>query len=283
MSDSDDDPFLLPGTITKRSDVHVSDVSSEDDDCSTYAALKSGTERKDALKEKARLKSQQQQAQSAASAAANDVEIVEQPGDRPSAKRPRRNNGNKAESPASSCKGGASPVALDPSDEALIAEESRQRLRQAKELQKLKANFVLDDDDDAVQKPARGGGGRSATARPRTGSSSGAGSTSARKVWLNVHTDGSERPVTMMLPRNVSIADSGFISRVAKELALEEARIQLWKSPPQESGTGAGPLDLRRRPDELGLVASGLAPVDVWALEASVTTIRVKLRRVGGV
>ena len=52
-------------------------------------------------------------------------------------------------------------------------------------------------------------------------------------------------------------AQRALIARVAKALALDAARVQLWRTPPGEADDDAAPLDLRRSPLELGLVTSG--------------------------
>ena len=280
MSDDEVDPFKLPGMITERQTVNIDDVSSsDDDDLGTFASLKSGAERKEALAKKERLQNEREAAKEeeerggtsgeGAGAAVDDdddecqiVELKHSPPKR-GGKRTRSSPGRNGKSPE-----------LDPRDAELIAQDAKQRQLQSAARQKLKAAFELDDDDDD-NSPAVRSGGRGGTSGGR-GGASGASAT-ARKVWLHVHTDGSERPQPLALSRDQPIG-ADFLKRVADGLALDAARIRLFRQPPS-GDEGTAPLDLSRTPLELGLIASGGTPVSVWAVESEVATIRVRLQR----
>ena len=250
MSDDDDvDPFALPGMVTQRQHVTVSDVSSDDDE-GTFAALKSGAARKDALKEKELLKAKKAQAagQSGSEPAAavvpdDDVAIIETA--EPSPKRARK--GGKAKASPVNVKGSTSP-ALDPRDEALVVEAAKTRAHQAKELQSLRNNFLLhEDDDDGVgptRPQARSGGSSSRAAHGRA---QGGGSTSGptRKIMLHVYTDGTDEPAKLMLPRDEPISRGDFLHRVACALTLDEC--ERGASKPARAAPRTG-LQLMRAP-----------------------------------
>ena len=282
MSDSDDDdPFAAPGAITTRQDVQVSDVSSDDDDGGTFAALKSGAARKDALKEKQRLKAEKAQAQSASASGPptqnvdddddDDVSIVDPPpgSAEPSSKRARRSPGKQAASSSSS--------EFDARTAALVAEEKRQIARKH-DLLKSKSVFTLEDDDEEEEvqvtgaRPARGGASSSAAA------SGGGGGGAARRVQLRVLADAAE-PYTLFVPRDEPLGSGDFCAKVAGRLALDRERLSFWRTKPEDAPDGAAPLELTRTPAELGLAApAGGTPATLWAVEAAVKTLRVKVR-----
>lgn len=297
-SDDDDDVFALPGVITKRAEVNVSDVSSDDDE-GTFAAIKSGPARKAALEEKQRLKAEKQEAASAAASAApsssaptatpddDDVVVIEGASSAagPASKRARRGSSKASPASGSSSKAAGKSPALDPHDKALIAEQSRLAAK-SKELQNLKKSFVLDDDDDddevEVTKPKRG-----ANKAPAAGGAS----RGSKSVLFHVLTDGTDAPAVLLVPRDQPIASGDFLRKVALELALVEGRVRLWRDKPGEGGAQAGgssqvPLDTARSPEQLGLVpapgAGAAHPVRVWAEEAAEETMKVKLRPHGG-
>ena len=209
-SDSDsDDPFVAKGAIKVAKKITADDVSS-DDDCGTNAWLKSGKDKKEALKEKERLANLRTQSEGTKPSDAlnvdDDEEVVDfsdQPSrgagraaitSEPSPKRARRGKGKVTDSPsgmassaatgkASRSTAGASDVNLpdlDAQDRALLAK----RDKQAKELEKLKGVFELpqDVDDEEDDTPAarnsgrqRGGGGAAPRGAGAAASSSGGG------------------------------------------------------------------------------------------------------------
>ena len=88
----------------------------------------------------------------------------------------------------------------------------------------------------------------------------------------------------MKINRDEPINRGDWVKRIASELCLEESRIKLWHGAkkPDELTFEPRPLDLTRTPQELGLVGleAGLF-MDVWAEEAAVTTIAIRLAKPG--
>ena len=199
-SSEDEDPFAAPGVIKQRRHVTADDVSS-DDDCGTNALLKSGKEKKEALKEKERLTSLKSQAVGTKpldalnvdEAGGEDVpDVTEQftdqgggSAEQPSPKRPRRGGkGKAAEQPSG--KASAKKPEDDPSpklsarDKALMAE----RNKQASELAGMRSIFSQldenddddddDDDDGSAGKRRASGGGKRRGGKAQGASSSGA-------------------------------------------------------------------------------------------------------------
>ena len=284
MSDSDDDTFNVPGAITTRKEINVADVSSDEDDGGTNFALLSGAARKEAVQ--AMKASNASKAVAAAPAPAPAATSLEEDDDvvitGSSEPTPKRGKGKRAAPPSSRGSKRASPgkksPGLDAKDAAILADDKRQRAQSAAELAKLKKTFDLGDDDeeDIVVSRRRGGGGSScagASSSAGLSSSAGAGAPS-RKIWIHVHVDGSDKPSSLMLPRDEPVERGDFLGRLAQELTLEVGRIRLLRD------KGGAPLDLALTPAALGLVAPPgvTTPVAVWAEEAAETTVHLQLR-----
>jgi len=259
--------------IKKREIVRVEDISSDDDE-GTNAWLKSGQAKKDALREKERIKNLRQQKEGTKpsdegagqnpSAASSSTTVD------PSPKRSRRGQ-------PSTCSAAVDvddDEEVDPADADLLAESAalERKARQARERQQHASKaFDLDDDDGDEDSPPQSrrkrvrGGGASAS------SVSGAAKPGMRRIWLKVLCDDNEETVGCVA--TAPLASGELVSRVAKILCIDSSRVVL-----RREGDGAEALDLSRTPLELGLAEGSKRLV---ADEMVETKLSLKLHRAG--
>lgn len=190
----------LPGTITQRQLVQASD-SDDDEDFGTFALLKTGNEKKAALREKERLKNLQSMEIGGKAAEATEPPVVEVPAATaaspklspkpPSpkatagAKRPRRGAGAGRAS-RSKAAASNSPQVHDLDGEEELDEADRKLAQSNREIDERQRRMreqlqALDDDDDDEPSPAaRGAGARGSSSSGRSGAFA------PQSLWLSI-------------------------------------------------------------------------------------------------
>jgi hypothetical protein len=190
----------LPGTISQRQLVQDSD-SDDDEDFGTFALLKTGNEKKAALKEKERLKNLQSMEIGGKAAEGTEAPVEEVPAATaaspklspkpPSpkatagAKRPRRGAGAGRASRSKAAASNSPQVheldgedELDEADRKLAQSNRENDERQRRMREQLRA---LDDDDDDEPTPAaRGAGARGSSSSGRSGAFA------PESLWLSI-------------------------------------------------------------------------------------------------
>ena len=233
----------LPGTISQR--VMVEDSGSgEEDDFGTFAHLKTGNEKKAALKEKERRKNLQSMEvggkAEAVEAPSSSAETAPPPTASPKpppagAKRPRRGRGAaKAPTPDKVVHDLDGEEELDESDRKLAKsnKEHNERLRRMRDtLQALDE----DEDEDEALPAARAGPSASAFA--------------PRHLWLTVVAGRGGRHILLRCQTDQPL-EAKLVHRIASELGYLPEHMALWVGPAQQERQ----LDVRRSATELGLV-----------------------------
>jgi hypothetical protein len=271
----DADPFALPGMIMKRSVVNVDDVSS-DEDYGTSAWIKSGQAKKEALREKERIKNLRQQSEGSKpsdgkQASDDDVEII----DMPSAGghgRGGASSSGRASKRACLDAGASEPGSTSKEAEVLEEAQREKRAKQRAEKEKKRAKLFGDDDDDEA--PGRG-------QRASVSSSSGLGRAAAapltKKLWLQVLCEGSDKALVSCVS-DVPLR-TGLLPQVAKRVAIDEARLVLRKVLGDEDNPmPGGVIDLSRTPQDLW---NGEERPLVWAEEQEIKLLTLNLARGG--
>lgn len=240
----------LPGTIAQRELVQDSD-SGDEEDFGTFALLKTGNEKKAALKEKERRKNLQSMevGGKAVATEAPEVPVAAAASPKPSpkqpspkatagAKRPRR--GPAAGRASRSKAAGKSPQVhdldgeeeLDEADRKLAQSNRENDERQRRMREQLRA---LEDDDDEEPSPAaRGAGGRGSSSSGRSAAFA------PEHLWLTIVAgrDGQgERKLMRCLTSQP--LEANLVHRIASELGYLPARMpravpaSLWPAWPQ--------------------------------------------------
>jgi len=294
------DPFKLPGLIEKRVVINPADISSSDDEGTSYA-LKSGKEKQKALREKERLRNLRAQAEGtkpseppapAAHAPSADVTEVEPP---PSAssnskrKAPARRGGRGGGAAASSAAAAIDLSDEDLHDEDLHDEAEQIKCKEAKALElsrKRASDFDLDDDEDGSPTPATRGSGPSQ--RQRVGAAAGtagaagaAGAARQALVWIKVRSVDSDAEHLISCPAEVSLADAGLASKAASKHGLDASRLHLMHCDEAMCGrpTPGAALDLSKTARQLGLTGGEGGTARVWVEERAEVLMSLKLRR----
>lgn len=247
----DVDPIKLPGTISERKVLSLDDVSS-DEDFGTNVMLKSGKDKKEALKQKQRLQNLRTQAEGTKASDVADAADAPSSASAPSPKRGRNTGCNAAAGTSSD-----SPT-IEESVRMADKEESERKSKRAKEAQRMRAQLDLCDDDDD-EPPVRK---KVAKARASAASTS--------RIWLHVECDGRDQVVSC--PTNEPLRAGDFVQRVATMHALDPSRVVL------RGSEGGPPLDMSRSPVELGLGASNDR---IWTEEKVKELLTLKIRCAG--
>ena len=280
------DPFKLPGMIEKRVVINWDDVSSSDDEGTSYA-LKSGKEKQKALREKERLRNLRAQTEGAklseppapAHAPSADVTEVEPPPSASSSskrKAPARRGGRGGGAAASSA-----AAAIEVSDEDLHDEAEQIKCKEAKALElSRKRDFDLVDDEDGSPTPATRGSGPSQRQRVG-GAGAGAGAARQALVWIKVRSVDSDAEHLISCPAEASLADAGLASKAASKHGLDASRLHLMHCDEAMCGrpTRGAALDLSKTARQLGLAGGEGGTARVWVEERAEVLMSLKLRR----
>ena len=278
----------LPGTITQRQLVQDSD-SDDEEDFGTFALLKTGNEKKAALREKERLKNLQSMEIGGKAAEATEAPVPEVPAATaaspklspkpPSpkatagAKRPRRGAGAGRASRSKAAASNSPQVhdldgeeELDEADRKLAQSNRENDERQRRMREQLRA---LDEDDDDEPPPAaRGGGARGSSSSGRSGAFA------PESLWLSIVAgrDGQGKRELMRCQTSQPL-EARLVQRIAASLGYLPERMALW--------AGERQLDVRRSALELGLVDKQEVRVEELAPPPPPKGLKLKLSREG--
>lgn len=313
MSSSDESgDDIFAHRQVQRTVVRMEDVSSEDD-CDMHIFLKSGKEKKEAMRERDRLQNLKAQVEGSkpsdgtqadadagadvdAGADAGEVadasshggggaavEVVDVAADESAAAPPsaRTRRGGKARASPRGGSGGRSP---SPGAEDARARRALEEQRVMQErVARVKRAFQQgsDDEDNEEPPPSR----RSRGGRDAGGAGGGGGSSSTapaarargRTVLLEVHSEGCAKLI-------VSHADdqplnaTDLIARIARHHGLEASRTRLRHAVGEPPDAAGDPIDLACTPLALGLDASAASVrLCLWAEEAAEALMHLKL------
>lgn len=226
----------LPGTIGQRELVQDSD-SADEDDFGTFALLKTGNEKKAALKEKERRKNLQSMevGGKAVATEAPEVPVAAAASPKPSPKQPspkatagaKRPRGDPGAGRASRSKAaGKSPQVhdldgeeeLDEADRKLAQSNRENDERQRRMTEQLRA--LEDDDDDEPSPAARGAGGRGSSSSGRSAAFA------PDHLWLTIVAgrDGQGKRELMRCLTSQPL-EAKLVHRIASELGYLPARV----------------------------------------------------------
>ena len=266
----------LPGTIAQRELVQDSD-SGDEEDFGTFALLKTGNEKKAALKEKERRKNLQSMEVGGKAVATEAPEVPAAASPKPSpkqpspkatvgAKRPRRGPG--AGRASRSKAAGKSPQVhdldgeeeLDEADRKLAQSNRENDERQRRMREQLQA--LDDDDDDEPPTPAA-----------RAGTSSSRSSAFApAHLWLTIVAGRDGQRATVRCQTDQPL-EAKLLHRIASELGYLPERMALW--------AGERQLDVRRSALELCLADKQEVRVEELELPKPPKQLKLKLSREG--